>query len=41
MAVAALLAERLDLAGRRVGVVVSGGNVDDRRLIPLLEERGA
>lgn len=41
VAVAALLAERLDLAGRRVGVVVSGGNVDDRRLIPLLEERGA
>ena len=38
--VAALLAERLDVAGRRVGVVVSGGNVDDRRLVPLLDPEG-
>ncbi|MBD5633548.1 MAG: pyridoxal-phosphate dependent enzyme, partial [Candidatus Eremiobacteraeota bacterium] len=30
-ALAALLSQKLDVAGRRVGVIVSGGNVDARR----------
>lgn len=34
--VASLLSGRLDLSGRKVGLVVSGGNVDDGRLIDIL-----
>lgn len=36
VAMGALLAGKLDLKGRRVGVVVSGGNVDDARLVEIL-----
>ena len=36
LAVAALLAGRVDVAGRRVAAVVSGGNVDRRRFCELL-----
>lgn len=38
VATAALIAGKLDLKGRRVGVVVSGGNVDDARLLKILEK---
>lgn len=36
VAVAALLSGIPDLTGRRVGVVISGGNIDERHLLPLL-----
>ncbi|MBA3552750.1 MAG: pyridoxal-phosphate dependent enzyme [Actinobacteria bacterium] len=36
VAVAALLAEKLDVSGRRVGAILSGGNVDLRRFQELL-----
>lgn len=35
-AVAGLLSGKLDLAGKRVGIVVSGGNVDDSKLVDIL-----
>ncbi len=38
--VAALLSGRLDLAGKNVGLVISGGNVDDDRLVEILLRRG-
>lgn len=40
--VAALLAGKVpaDLSGLRVGVVISGGNIDHARLLPLLERWG-
>ncbi len=34
--VGALLAERLDLRGRKVGIVISGGNIDEKRLMEVL-----
>ena len=34
--VAAVLAGRLDLKGRRVAIVVSGGNIDTERLRAIL-----
>jgi threonine dehydratase len=40
IALAALLAGRLELAGARVGVVVSGGNIDTRRFADLLTGDG-
>lgn len=33
---AAILAGRIDLAGKRVGVVISGGNIDVQRFVELL-----
>lgn len=36
VALAALLAGKVDPGGRRVGVVVSGGNADDEELVPLV-----
>ncbi len=36
---AALLERRLDLSGRRVGIILSGGNVDLRKL-PWARGRG-
>src|SRR5215211_5355810 len=38
--VAALLAGKLDVAGRRVGVVLSGGNVSAQRFAELVENDG-
>ncbi len=38
-ALAALLARRVDLPGRRVGVVISGGNVDSNRYADILTSR--
>jgi threonine dehydratase len=35
-ATAALIGKRIDVRGRRVGVVVSGGNIDRARLAALL-----
>ncbi len=35
---AALLSRLLDLKGRNVGIVVSGGNIDEERLLQILEE---
>jgi threonine dehydratase len=35
-ALAALVSQRLNLSGRRVGVVVSGGNIDAERFCALL-----
>lgn len=40
-ALAALLAGRIDVRGLRVGVVLSGGNVDPERFCALLAEHGA
>ena len=40
VAVGALLGGTLDLRGRRVGVVLSGGNIDEDRLLPLLGRGG-
>ena len=37
--VAALFSGQLDLAGKKVGLVVSGGNVDDDRLIEILARK--
>ena len=39
LAVAALLAGRVDLSGQRVGAVVSGGNIDLHRFHTLLQPR--
>jgi threonine dehydratase len=39
--VAALLAGRVDVAGQRVGVVLSGGNVGAARFAELLSEGAA
>ena len=39
-ALAALLAEKLDVRGSRVGVIVSGGNVDARRYADIISARG-
>ncbi len=38
-ALAALLANKLDVRGKRVGVIVSGGNVDARRYAEILAAR--
>jgi threo-3-hydroxy-L-aspartate ammonia-lyase len=38
-ALAALLAGRLDAAGRRVGVILSGGNISCERFCDLLNSR--
>jgi threonine dehydratase len=35
--VAALVGKRADVPGRRVAVIVTGGNIDRTRLAPLLE----
>jgi threonine dehydratase len=35
-AVAALVGQRIDVAGRRVGVIVSGANIDRRSLAELI-----
>jgi threonine dehydratase len=37
-ALSALLSGRVDVKGRRVGVVVSGGNVDDSKFVRILNE---
>jgi threonine dehydratase len=37
-AVAGMLSGRVDIAKKRVGVVISGGNVDDSKFIKILEE---
>jgi threonine dehydratase len=37
---AALVGQRIDVAGRRVGVIVSGANIDRRRLADLLARPG-
>lgn len=34
--IGALLAGRLDVKGRRIGVVISGGNIDEKRLMEVL-----
>jgi threonine dehydratase len=39
-AVAALLSSRVDVRGKRVGVVITGGNVDDSKLLEILEKYG-
>ena len=36
--VAALLAGKIPVKGKRVGVVISGGNIDDERLLKILNE---
>jgi len=36
---AAARAQGRQLAGRRIGVIVSGGNIDDERMIDLLGAR--
>ncbi len=36
--VAAVLSRRIEVGGRRVGVVVSGANIDASRLVPLLAQ---
>jgi threonine dehydratase len=36
--VAALLDHLLEVRGKKVGVVVSGGNIDEGRLLKILEE---
>lgn len=40
-ALAALLAGSIDVGGRRVGVVLSGGNIDPARFFQLLQHRGS
>ena len=40
-ALAALLAGKIDVRGQRVGVVISGGNVDPNRYAQILAERSA
>lgn len=40
LAAAAVLKERLPMRGKRVGVVISGGNVDMQRYADLLAGRG-
>ena len=37
-AVAALLSGKVDVRGKKVGVVITGGNVDDAKLIRILEK---
>jgi threonine dehydratase len=39
-AVAGLLSGRVDVRGRRVGVVISGGNADDSKFVKILNEYG-
>lgn len=39
-AIAGLLSGAVDVEGRRVGVVISGGNVDDRKMTAVLNEYG-
>ena len=39
-AVVALLSGKVDVKGKKVGVVISGGNVDDSKLIGILEKYG-
>jgi Threonine dehydratase len=36
VAVAALLSGRVELPGKRVGLVISGGNIDVQRFVALL-----
>ncbi len=38
VAVAALLAGRVETAGHRIGIVVSGGNIADEKLLPICEK---
>jgi threonine dehydratase len=40
VAVAALLSGRVDVRGKKVGVVVSGGNADNSKFIEILEKYG-
>ena len=40
LAAAALLERTIDLAGRRVGVIISGGNADFAALAPLIARYG-
>ncbi|MDR2779970.1 MAG: threonine/serine dehydratase [Synergistaceae bacterium] len=40
-AVAALTSGKADIKGKRVGVVISGGNVDDSKFIGILSEAGS
>jgi threonine dehydratase len=40
LAAAALLEGTIDLAGRRVGVIISGGNADLAALAPLIARYG-
>ena len=40
-AVAALVSGKIDLKGRAVGVVISGGNVDDAKLVKILSQYGS
>lgn len=37
-AVAALLSGRVDIVGKRVGVVISGGNIDEDKLLTILDK---
>ena len=41
LAAAALLERTIDLTGRRVGVIVSGGNADLAALAPLIARYGS
>ena len=38
VSVAALLSGKIDVANKRVGVVISGGNIDETRLMAILGE---
>ena len=38
--VAAILAGKIPLKGKRVGVVISGGNIDPLKLLGILQEYG-
>jgi threonine dehydratase len=38
--IAAVLNGKIDLAGRRCAVVISGGNIDERRLLEVLNRQG-
>ena len=40
-AVGVLLERKLDLRGRRVGVIVAGGNIDEGRLLAILKRRAS
>jgi threonine dehydratase len=37
-AVAALLAGKIDVRGQRVGVIISGGNIDVQRFTEIMSE---
>lgn len=38
--VAAILAEKIPVTGKRVGIVISGGNIDHTKLLDILKEYG-